>query len=139
MTKTKERKLRQVFNAFDLDASGSIEKDEFLEIGRARRAGLVRKGVGGAIGVWTESKNERLMNRVDLNRDGMIQWSEFYIYFTEVWHGGMEMFSEHDFADTVENFTEAVQEVVKNRSNGNSQPPRAVPSPQHSPSPTADP
>ena len=82
-----------------------------------------------------------------------IQWSEFYIYFTEVWHGGMspalhslpflttlppptaycllvsqqgaplrlrlngvhagmEMFSEHDFNDTVENFTEAVEEVI---------------------------
>eukprot|EP00658_Telonema_sp_P-2_P057715 TRINITY_DN4612_c0_g1_i1.p1 TRINITY_DN4612_c0_g1~~TRINITY_DN4612_c0_g1_i1.p1 ORF type:complete len:1744 (+),score=612.88 TRINITY_DN4612_c0_g1_i1:27-5258(+) len=112
LTKDKQRQLRQVFNAFDLNHTGSVDQSEFLELGRARRAGnTLRRGPGVATGKWTESKNERLMARVDTNKDGRIQWQEFYIYFSEVWHGGMELFENADFSATIVHLMEVAAQA----------------------------
>ena len=62
-------KLERVFAAFDLDGSGSIERDELFELGKARRV------AGQAHGSWTEEKNDRLVQKLDIDQDGKVsEW-----------------------------------------------------------------
>lgn len=56
---------------FDLDGSGVIESRELLQLGQMRRK-LGQKG-----GEWSEAKNTRMINKMDSNKDGKVQGSEF--------------------------------------------------------------
>lgn len=67
--------LVQVFDVFDLDGSGAIEPSELLDLGRARRS------LGQKRGEWTEAKNTRMLERMDVNCDGQVTQSEFIDHF----------------------------------------------------------
>ena len=67
----RSRQLRAVFEAFDLDGSGSIETEELLQLGKARRS------AGHKSGEWTNEMNRRLVEKMDVNSDGLISCSEF--------------------------------------------------------------
>eukprot|EP00658_Telonema_sp_P-2_P076298 TRINITY_DN6653_c0_g1_i1.p1 TRINITY_DN6653_c0_g1~~TRINITY_DN6653_c0_g1_i1.p1 ORF type:complete len:604 (+),score=126.90 TRINITY_DN6653_c0_g1_i1:162-1973(+) len=69
--------LRSVFDLFDLDGSGTLEADELLQLGIARRA------LGHQKGEWTPEANERLLQRVDKDGDGVVDREEFCRYFAE--------------------------------------------------------
>ena len=50
------------------DRSGTIEKDELLELGRARQT------TGQKSRVWTEEKNTRFMAKLDEDGNGTIDF-----------------------------------------------------------------
>lgn len=61
---TSEERLREVFNTFDIDRSGSISKDEIYEI----------LGKEGNIDM---DQIQELIDEVDINGDGEIDFEEF--------------------------------------------------------------
>ena len=67
--------LVDVFNIFDLDASGYIEAHELQQLGEARRS------LGQKSGSWTAKRNAKLVNKLDKNGDQKIRASEFSQYF----------------------------------------------------------
>merc|ERR1712091_674648 len=71
-------KLERVFDAFDLDGSGMIERDELYELGKARRTS------GQMYGSWTEDKNNRLVEKLDTNDDGLVSKDEFSPNFEKI-------------------------------------------------------
>eukprot|EP00658_Telonema_sp_P-2_P023334 TRINITY_DN19347_c0_g1_i3.p1 TRINITY_DN19347_c0_g1~~TRINITY_DN19347_c0_g1_i3.p1 ORF type:complete len:1234 (-),score=409.87 TRINITY_DN19347_c0_g1_i3:112-3777(-) len=95
--KRRRQQLTQVFNAFDLDGNKAISSDEFYSLARAKRAGTTNPE-------WTSDKNEQLMKRVDLDRNGKVNLTEFIQYFGDVWHGGLSLFSVADFNATIKIF-----------------------------------
>ena len=74
-SRTRRNRLIQVFRQFDLDQSGFIAPSELLKLGKARRS-LGQKG-----GSWTREKNDALIAKMDLNRDGLISEYEFARHF----------------------------------------------------------
>ena len=66
-----------MYATFDIDGTGKIEPDEILEIGKARRS------LGQSAGKWTEEKNDRLVNKIDADHDGIISASEFSEHFEQ--------------------------------------------------------
>ena len=79
-------KLERVFDAFDLDGSGDIEKEELFELGNARRS------MGQARSTWTEEKNNRLVERLDQDGNGVVSKEEFATEFEK-----MLTYNEEDF------------------------------------------
>jgi Ca2+-binding EF-hand superfamily protein len=59
-------KLEHVFSAFDIDNNGVIDREELFELGTARRT------TGQKRGSWTEEKNRRLVEKLDVNEDGQV-------------------------------------------------------------------
>ena len=67
----RQKMLEDVFDAFDIDGSGFIETRELLELGIARRV-LKQKEQE-----WTVERNEKLIQRMDANMDGVVSKAEF--------------------------------------------------------------
>lgn len=61
-----QTQLRNTFKNYDRDASGAIDKSEFQQ---------ALKDMGHDD--MTEEKLQAMFNVVDLNHDGVIDWSEF--------------------------------------------------------------
>ena len=74
---TRNVALCRVFQQFDLDNSGQIEKKELLQLGKARRK------LGQKTSVWSEAKNAKLVNKMDVDRNGTVSEQEFTRHFTE--------------------------------------------------------
>lgn len=98
-------KLERVFDAFDLDGSGTVEKDELYELGNARRS------LGQARGTWTEEKNNRLVERLDQNGDGQVSKEEFATEFEK-----MLTYNEEDFNEAIAQFMVVAEQVHMNKS-----------------------
>eukprot|EP00658_Telonema_sp_P-2_P023332 TRINITY_DN19347_c0_g1_i1.p1 TRINITY_DN19347_c0_g1~~TRINITY_DN19347_c0_g1_i1.p1 ORF type:complete len:224 (-),score=64.86 TRINITY_DN19347_c0_g1_i1:138-773(-) len=96
-TKRRQARLREAFRSFDLDMSGTIEKDELLTLARVKRSGS---------GGWDTEKNERLAQRISVDSEDRISQPDFIRYFSETWHGGMDAFSSRDFDNTTDTFLE---------------------------------
>ena len=62
----REQALRTVFTKFDLDSSGVIEAKELLALGKARRT------LGQKSRLWSEDKNDALVQKLDFNGDGKV-------------------------------------------------------------------
>jgi Ca2+-binding EF-hand superfamily protein len=71
----REKKLREVFQAFDLDGDGAIGAEELLVLGQQRRK------LGQKSGEWTKEMNMRLMKKLDKNGDGKVLVREFVDFF----------------------------------------------------------
>ena len=65
----------QVFAAFDMDGSGTIEAAELFELGKARRK------LGQKQGEWTQEMNRKMVQRIDRDGDGLINGTEFSTFF----------------------------------------------------------
>jgi len=59
--------LKKLFTAFDLDESGAIEPAELLVLGQARRRARQ----------WTEAKNRKFFDAMDINSNGKVELFEF--------------------------------------------------------------
>jgi len=73
--RSRRARLMDVFREFDLDQGGSVETEELMHLGKARRR------LGQKTGDWTEERNNRLMRTMDVNGDGEISGSEFTLHF----------------------------------------------------------
>merc|ERR1712166_1206113 len=63
--------LREVFGLFDTKLSDSIERSQLMALGSASQTDRL----------WTEDKNTELLERMVLNRDGLVDESEFCKWF----------------------------------------------------------
>lgn len=63
--------LREVFGLFDNKLSHSIDRTQLMALGGASQADRL----------WTEDKNTELLERMVLNRDGLVDESEFCKWF----------------------------------------------------------
>ena len=68
-------KLMHVFEEFDVHQSGAIEPGQLLELGKMRRS------LGHRAGEWDETKNDKLIWKMDSDADGRISADEFCWYF----------------------------------------------------------
>jgi len=68
-------KLKEVFEAFDLDGDGKVDTSELQQLGTAPRT------VGQKTLAWTKDANEKLIQKMDNNRDGLVDKSEFSGHF----------------------------------------------------------
>jgi len=93
--KRRRTRLIELFEAFDLDNNSAVDSNEFFKLARAKR-------VGTANPEWTSEKNESFMQRVDTDKNGDVDQDEFVKYFNETWHGGMDLFSNSDFDETLD-------------------------------------
>jgi len=69
--------LRAVFHLFDLDNDSTIDKDELLQLGQARRK------LSQANGTWDESKNAAMMKKMS-GGNGRIHEENFMDYYLSV-------------------------------------------------------
>ena len=76
-TKLRTGALRRVFKAFDLNGDGTIDKEELLALGRARRL------VGQRQTKWTMEKSAALLEKMDTDRSGRIDMAEFVRHFEQ--------------------------------------------------------
>ena len=91
----RRKKLKAVFAAFDLDHSGSIEVNELLALGKARRSSGQRKGD------WSAEQNQKLVKKLDSNYDGHVSEQEFVNHFNQALPRDIEQFDAviHDFLE----------------------------------------
>lgn len=85
----REKKLKQVFQAFDLNSDGTIGADELLVLGQQRRK------LGQKSGEWTKEMNNRLMKKLDTSGDGRVQMREFIDFFDEQLPSAKPQFNHH--------------------------------------------
>jgi len=74
LCQTEERKLRQAFEALDLDKNGSISKEELIK-GYA----FVYKDPDKA-----KEEVERIMRRIDVNQNGAIDYNGTIISYNSI-------------------------------------------------------
>ena len=71
VTKEDELRLRTIFSEFDRDGNGVLSPEELIQ-------GYRRFGLNGKFGLdVTEEDIEQILDMVDINRDGEINYSEF--------------------------------------------------------------
>ena len=116
-TERRER-LKVVFKEFDLDGNGSIETKELLLLGKARRELNQKEGN------WTAEQNQRLVSKLDTDRDGTVSESEFVKHFDE------ELpFDRDAFNEEISRFLIAAKAVRRrSQSPPRNNPPRTPPS-----------
>jgi Ca2+-binding EF-hand superfamily protein len=93
-------KLEHVFSAFDIDNNGVIDREELFELGTARRT------TGQKRGSWTEEKNRRLVEKLDVNEDGQVSKDEFTEHFAE-----NLTYNQEEFDDTMSDFIKVAEHV----------------------------
>ena len=95
----REQALKAMFRKLDLDRSGVLTKSELMIMSQARRfLGLTGDGkFPTPEGDWDDEKNERLLSKMDTNRDGVVDEAEFLDYFGNHWFGGMNVMSDQHF------------------------------------------
>ena len=98
VTRQRLEALGEVFDVFDLDNEGKIEAKELLELGKARRR------LGQKSGEWTEEMNNRLVTKMDINGDGLVDRDEFVDFFNK----GLP-YKSSKFETTVAEFLEVAQ------------------------------
>ena len=109
-TVSREARLAQVFDAFDLDGLGVIEVEELLVLG------INRKVLGQKERVWTAEKNAKLMQRMDHDTNGQVEEDEFVGHFMEE----LRLESDERFVEVMEEFMEcACVSTTKARSDTN--------------------
>ena len=64
---SRENLLKAVFHEFDWSNSGHITAHDIQVLGEARRAANTEKQ-----GAWTPEKNQKMMAKIDANKDGVI-------------------------------------------------------------------
>jgi len=94
--------LRKVFELFDFDANGAVDKQELMKVGQARRR------LGHATG-WSAPQNEALFAALDLNQDGAVAKEEFITAFEESLPKAMSQFNM-----VIDQFLAAAREVRSN-------------------------
>ena len=77
ITVSRKHKLKEIFQAFDLDGNGSVGSQELLKLGKARRT-MKQKG-----GEWTEKQNQAMMKRLDKDGNGKVGEAEFVAFFDD--------------------------------------------------------
>ena len=82
----RRRLLSQVFFKFDLDNNGVVSSRELKKLGTARRT------LGQKENAWTESRNLKLLRKMDVNDDGQIDKEEFVAHFNEALPASEEVF-----------------------------------------------
>ena len=93
----REKALLQMFRKLDLDRSGVLTKSELMTMSQARRfLGLNGEGNFPAQ-EGDDEENERLLSKMDTNRDGVVDEEEFMEYFGNHWFGGMNAMSDQEF------------------------------------------
>lgn len=92
----RRRLLSKVFLKFDLDNSGAVDSRELKKLGTTRRT------LGHKESVWRESRNLKLLRKIDANHDGQIDKEEFVAHFNEALPAG-----EADFATIIAQFMDA--------------------------------
>lgn len=95
----RERELRSIFRLFDLDKSGTVERSELMVLGKRRQE------LGQKARMWTEAKNQKMMNDMDTDADGLVSESEFVRYFMTILHG----MADRLFMKTINEFKELVR------------------------------
>lgn len=89
----------KVFQAFDLDNSGYVEAEELQLLGQQR------KTLGQKERVWTQERNAKLIAKMDISRDGLIDQEEFLVHFLEA----LEFENDEVFSQTMEDFLECAK------------------------------
>jgi len=106
--------LDEVFNDFDIFGGGTVDAEELMILGQARRS------TGQKSGTWTEEQNARLIKRMDTDGNGAIDKEEFATFFSESLPYDMEA-----FAEVIEQFKECAASVrarkMSQRGSGTSQ------------------
>ena len=85
---------RAVFHLFDLDNNNTIESEELMQLGAARRA------LGQKSGVWDEAANEKLVAKLGGSVDGKISGEKFVQYFAQQ----TKDLSTAEFEETIKQF-----------------------------------
>jgi len=67
--------LETIYRIFDLDESGQVGFEEMLALGQARRS------LGQKKGDWTREMNQRMMERMNADDEGMISLRNFADFF----------------------------------------------------------
>ena len=91
--------MREVFDLFDLDLSGKIEREELLQLGIARRA------LGQKNGEWTDEMNDRLIAKLGGGSDGKVACDMFVHYFVSA----LAKLDADEFAESIRQFKLAAE------------------------------
>eukprot|EP00658_Telonema_sp_P-2_P063648 TRINITY_DN5240_c0_g1_i11.p1 TRINITY_DN5240_c0_g1~~TRINITY_DN5240_c0_g1_i11.p1 ORF type:complete len:539 (-),score=156.80 TRINITY_DN5240_c0_g1_i11:47-1663(-) len=89
-----------VFQAFDADSSGYLDKCEL------RRIGIARRELGQRKVTWSGKRNDELFRRLDLNEDGIVSQAEFVKVFGQILPE-----DPSEFGESVDQLLEAAQLV----------------------------
>ena len=100
---SRQQQLQNLFQEMDLDDSGFMEADEVNELAQMRRALHHKEGDK----TWTDDMNNRLLKKIDTNRDGQINQDEFTDHYLRLF----ESQDEHAFNTWVDQFWRVVQEL----------------------------
>ena len=88
--------LRKVYQAFDLNGNGTLDKEELQALGTARRT------AGHKQGAWSPEKNASLLRKMDTDSDGMVSVQEFVAHFDAALPS-----AQLEFDDVITQFMEA--------------------------------
>jgi len=79
--------IGEVFDLFDLDGLGTVQADELLLLGQARRT------LGQKTGTWDEEKNKKFMAKIDKDGSGDCDRDEFVAHFSKALPFDQDQFS----------------------------------------------
>jgi len=85
-------KLKEVFAMIDTENTGRILPGHFQKIINMRR-----QVYNPNAEPWTDEENAKLLKKIDIDGDGMIDCDEFVEYMHHFWHGGCALFSDPEF------------------------------------------
>ena len=98
----------EVFNYFDFDGSKTIDSDELMELGHARRA------LGQVKGVWDDESNRSLLALLGADSQGRVTGASFVKFFISE----LEGVTDTEFEVSVKEFREAARACRVKRSQG---------------------
>ena len=100
----KRAKLKDLFQKFDFDASGTLEVAELKLIGQTRRDLGQKCDTGRTRGSWTVEQNRRLMELIDTDGGGKVSCCEFVEHYMKVLPDPTDEFNTvvQDFQDVAD-------------------------------------